>query len=69
MISLLTLLFSVLPEDFEPTSFLKITYGDKLVNAGEELLPEEVVDMPHIWFPAPHMDRHYTIVMVMQRIG
>lgn len=56
--------FKVLPE-FEPTSFLKVTYHqDKMVQAGEELRPDEVVEMPHIWFPAPNKDKHYTIAMV-----
>ncbi|ORY97916.1 phosphatidylethanolamine-binding protein [Syncephalastrum racemosum] len=54
----------ILPE-FEPTSFMKITYHqEKMVQAGEELRPDEVVEMPHIWFPAPNKDKHYTIAMI-----
>ncbi|KAI9497210.1 phosphatidylethanolamine-binding protein, partial [Zychaea mexicana] len=55
--------YKVLPE-FEPYSFLKIMYGDKVIEHGEEMMPHELVNPPHIWFPAPNMDAHYTLVLV-----
>ena len=53
----------VLPE-FEPESFMKIMYGDKIIEHGEEMMPHELVEPPHIWFPAPKMDAQYTLVLV-----
>ncbi|KAI7853309.1 phosphatidylethanolamine-binding protein [Circinella umbellata] len=53
---------TVLPE-FEPESFMKIMYGDKMIEYGEEMKPHELVDPPHIWFPAPNMNAQYTLVL------
>ncbi|KAI8144242.1 phosphatidylethanolamine-binding protein [Fennellomyces sp. T-0311] len=49
--------------DFEVESFLKITYGDRVIMPGEEMMPHELVDPPHIWFPAPNVEAQYTIVL------
>ncbi|KAJ8658533.1 hypothetical protein O0I10_005886 [Lichtheimia ornata] len=54
----------VLPE-FEPTSFIKLMYDDKpVVNAGDVIYPHQAVNPPHVWFPAPREDAHYTLVLV-----
>ncbi|KAI7874155.1 PEBP-like protein [Lichtheimia hyalospora FSU 10163] len=54
----------VLPE-FEPTSFIKLMYDDKpVVNAGDVIFPHQATKPPHVWFPAPSEDAHYTLVLV-----
>lgn len=56
--------FVVLPE-FEPTSFIKLMYDDKpVVNAGDIIYPHQAINPPHVWFPAPNEDAHYTLVLV-----
>ncbi|KAG0174628.1 hypothetical protein DFQ28_004274 [Apophysomyces sp. BC1034] len=52
-------------DDFEPSTFMKITYHeDRLLDMGDEVLPEEVVEAPHVWFKPPTPGAEYTLVMV-----
>lgn len=56
----------MLPE-FEPTSFIKLMYDDKpVVNAGDVIYPHQAINPPHVWFPAPREDAHYTLVLVSE---
>ncbi|KAI8384946.1 phosphatidylethanolamine-binding protein [Radiomyces spectabilis] len=44
---------------------MKITYHEnKLIDMGSVLLPEEVVQPPHVWFRDPQPGNHYTLAMV-----
>ncbi|KAF7729765.1 hypothetical protein EC973_003843 [Apophysomyces ossiformis] len=53
----------VIPE-FEPKTEMKITYHvDRQIDMGAELLPEEVVESPHIWFRNTSADAEYTMVL------
>ncbi|KAF7728222.1 39S ribosomal protein L38, mitochondrial [Apophysomyces ossiformis] len=58
-------LYILVLDDFEPTTYMKITYhDDRLLEMGDEVLPEEVVEAPHIWFKPPTPGAEYTLVMI-----
>ncbi|KAI8988971.1 phosphatidylethanolamine-binding protein [Pilobolus umbonatus] len=50
--------------EFEPLTYMKVTYDDVLVENGMELLPEQTTVAPHIWFKAPTPDTQYTVIMI-----